>query len=405
MNQEPPKNLTPLTHRELKDKILSKVGGDLADIEQALRENLNPHLDLVSEIAGHLLFSGGKRLRPLLMLLSSRLCSHQINPIVPIAQNPNYKNIVQFSTIFEYLHAATLLHDDVVDEAQMRRGKAAAHSIWSVPKVVLTGDFLLARSLSLAAKTEIPQIISIMAGITEDMSQGEIDQMEQKGRLDLTESQYLRIIKRKTAVLIQGACKSGAILAHSGRINYKNSHNNSSSSASDQNGYDEGKNIKTITKDEAFKREEALDNYGYHLGIAFQMADDLLDYTGDSASLGKNRGADIREGKLTLPLIYALSKADSKDRAVMEDIIKGSFSCDKCEDNLSSSNRDENLNSSVNSFDLILEKIKRYKGIEYAELQAENHVEQAKKSLGIFQACEAKELLLMLADYSIARKI
>ncbi len=423
MNQEPPKNLTPLTHRELKDKILSKVGGDLADIEQALRENLNPHLDLVSEIAGHLLFSGGKRLRPLLMLLSSRLCSHQINPIDPIAQNLNYKTIVQFSTIFEYLHAATLLHDDVVDEAQMRRGKAAAHSIWSVPKVVLTGDFLLARSLSLAAKTEIPQIISIMAGITEDMSQGEIDQMEQKGRLDLTESQYLRIIKRKTAVLIQGACKSGAILAHSGRINYKNSHKNSDSV--NQNGYNDHvinhttrnesqlrefhinstNNTITITKDEAFKREEALDNYGYHLGVAFQMADDLLDYTGDSVSLGKNRGADIREGKLTLPLIYALSKAEGNDRAVMEDIIKGSVSCDKREDNLSSSNTDEHLNSSVNSFDLILEKIKRYKGIEYTELQAENHVEQAKKSLGIFQACEAKELLLMLADYSIARKI
>ncbi|MBF0233147.1 MAG: polyprenyl synthetase family protein, partial [Desulfamplus sp.] len=263
-----------LTHKELKERILSQVGDDLSCIEKALHDNLTPHLDLVSDIAGHLLFSGGKRLRPLLMLLSSRLCNYQGDLAV------------KFSTIFEYLHAATLLHDDVVDEANMRRGKEAAHSRWSVPKVVLTGDFLLARSLSLAAETGIPALISVMAGITEDMSQGEIDQMVQKGRVDLSEEEYLKIIKRKTAVLIQGACRSGAIIAHAGK-----------------------------------EKEDALDLYGYHLGMAFQMADDLLDYTGDAASLGKKPGADIREGKLTLPLIHALYAANSDDRAVMEHVI------------------------------------------------------------------------------------
>lgn len=336
LNQPP-----QLTHRELKDKILSKVGKDLASIEKALHANLTPHLDLVSEIAGHLLFSGGKRLRPLLMVLSSRLCGY------------SGELAVKFSTIFEYLHAATLLHDDVVDEAGMRRGKVAAHARWSLPKVVLTGDFLLARSLSLAAETGIPAIIGVMAGITEDMSQGEIDQMVQKGRVDLTEEDYLTIIKRKTAVLIQGACRSGALIANAGKA-----------------------------------QEDALDLYGYHLGMAFQMADDLLDYTGDSATLGKNPGADIREGKLTLPLIHALSVATGEDRGIMEKII-----------------RDSSADSCAGWFDLILQKLYHYKGIEYTELKAEHHVAEAKKSLELFETCDSKELMMMLAEYSISRKV
>ncbi|MBF0376495.1 MAG: polyprenyl synthetase family protein [Desulfamplus sp.] len=368
-----------MPHNELKNKILSKVRTDLADIEKALRDNLTPNLFLVSEIAGHLLFSGGKRLRPLLMLLSSRLCTQTLNKIdvesSTSQQLPSENSVdlfVKFSTIFEYLHAATLLHDDVVDEAQMRRGRPSAHSKWSVPKVVLTGDFLLARSLSLAAETKIPEIIAIMAKITEDMSQGEIEQMEYKRKVDLTESQYLKIIERKTAVLIQGACRSGAIIAHAG------------------------------IKKNFLELEEALDRYGYHLGIAFQMADDLLDYTGDAAALGKNPGADIREGKLTLPLIHALSKANGEDSEIMKNIIINC--CGKSED-FNSKSKPEGFNSSLDNFPLMLEKINKYKGIEYTELQAKHHVEQAKKSLEIFQECEAKEILMLLADYSISRTV
>ncbi|MBF0573142.1 MAG: polyprenyl synthetase family protein [Desulfamplus sp.] len=391
-NQPPFKETS---HNELKNRIVSKVSTDLANIEKTLHDNLTPNLSLVSEIAGHLLFSGGKRLRPLLMLLSSRLCTQTLDKFdvqnSTIEQLPIRNSVdlfVKFSTIFEYLHAATLLHDDVVDEAQMRRGKPSAHSRWSVPKVVLTGDFLLARSLSLAAETKIPEIIAIMAKITEDMSQGEIEQMEYKSKVDLTESQYLKIIERKTAVLIQGACRSGAILAH--RLK-----NGSKSTL----GHDEGKenfNWQT-TPQKMFEywqvREEALDRYGYHLGIAFQMADDLLDYTGDAAALGKNPGADIREGKLTLPLIHALSKANDEDSGVMKNIILNC--CGKLED----------FNNSFDNFSLMLEKINKYKGIEYTESHAKHHVEQAKKSLELFQDCEAKEILMLLADYSISRKV
>jgi octaprenyl-diphosphate synthase len=159
----------------LKQRIVEQVTPDLEKVEIALELNLNPNIELVKEIASHLLFSGGKRLRPLLMIHSARLCGY----------NNGFE--IEFSTIFEYLHAATLLHDDVVDEADVRRGKKAAHTKWSAAKVVLTVDFLLAVALEIAAKTKEPDIISVIAKITRDMSQGEIDQMNKKVNLDLSE--------------------------------------------------------------------------------------------------------------------------------------------------------------------------------------------------------------------------
>ncbi|MCG8619017.1 MAG: polyprenyl synthetase family protein, partial [Desulfobacterales bacterium] len=260
---------------DIKQQIISMVGPDLEQVETALEKNLSPNLELVREIASHLLFAGGKRLRPLLMIHAARMCGYATG------------EEILFSTIFEYLHAATLLHDDVVDGADMRRGKPAAHTRWDAPKVVLTGDFLLARALNVAARTGSPKVISVIARITQEMSQGEIDQLENKGRPDLSEDEYNRIIERKTAVLIQGACRSGAIVA---------------------NAPDE--------------KENALKDYGYHLGMAFQMADDLLDYTATAEDLGKNPGADIREGKLTLPLIRSLENAGPEDREWILSVIK-----------------------------------------------------------------------------------
>ncbi len=325
--------------QELKRRLISLVEKDLAGIEVALHDNLNPHLPLVQKIAGHLLFSGGKRIRPLLMILSARLCHYQ------------GEDAVSFSTLFEYLHAATLLHDDVVDEADLRRGKPAAHTRWDRPRVVLTGDFLLARSLSLAAQTGLPDLISVMAGITEEMSQGEIDQMENKGNTNLTEAQYMTVIRRKTAVLLQGACRSGAILAHAGK-----------------------------------EKEAALDDFGYHLGIAFQMADDLLDYTAQAETLGKNPGADIREGKLTLPLIKALENASELDRAWMCSTI-------------SDPHFDET------DFKKLRNLLHHYEGIAYTEQKAAHHVSLAKQSLDIFTPCQAMDTMMMIADYAIARNV
>ncbi|MCP4721951.1 MAG: polyprenyl synthetase family protein [Desulfobacteraceae bacterium] len=324
---------------DIKAKIIKQVAPDLAQVETALEENLDPNLDLVKRIASHLLFSGGKRLRPLLMIHSARICGY----------DTGFE--ILFSTIFEYLHAATLLHDDVVDEADMRRGKKAAHTKWSASKVVLTGDFLLARALAIAAKTRESRVISVIANITQAMSQGEIDQLEKKGQKDLSEAQYFEIIERKTAVLIQGACQSGAII-----------------SKADQ------------------EKENALASYGYHLGLAFQMADDLLDYTATAKELGKNPGADMREGKLTLPLIHSLANAGDEEREWMHGVIA---------DPVFDQGRFEELK----------EKLLALGGIAYTQERAKDHVDKAKASLGIFEDSDSKALLQLIADYSIERKV
>ena len=324
---------------DIKVRIINQVAPDLAQVEKALEENLAPNLDLVRKIASHLLFSGGKRLRPLLMIHAARICGY----------DTGFE--ILFSIIFEYLHAATLLHDDVVDEADMRRGKRAAHTKWPAPQVVLTGDFLLARALAIAAKTCEPRVISVIAKITQAMSQGEIDQLEQKGKKDLSETQYLEIIEGKTAVLIQGACQSGGIIAKASP-----------------------------------KKEAALASCGYHLGMAFQMADDLLDYTATAQELGKNPGADMREGKLTLPLIHSLAQANDADREWMHGVMaETDFEQDR--------------------FEALREKMFGLGGIAYTQTRAQHHVTQAKASLEIFEDSDSKALLQLIADYSIERKV
>ena len=324
---------------DIKHKILNLVKDDLSEIEVALEQNLNPQLYLVSQIAGHILFSGGKRLRPLLMVLSARLCGYDGN------------HEKTFSTIFEYLHAATLLHDDLVDEATLRRGKPVAHSIWGNAIAVLVGDFLLARSLSIAAETNRPDVINVVAEITENMSQGEIHQLMKKGSLDLTEEEYMEIIRRKTAVLFQGACRVGALIS-----------------------------------DVPQQKETALAAYGFNLGLAFQMVDDLLDYSQDTPALGKKVGADLKEGKLTLPVIYSLKTADAKDRIQMEKIIK-----DK--------------DFSMEDFETLIAIMKKYGGQTYTEKVAQKYVKNAKNALETFEDSTTKEVLLSIADYTLARKV
>lgn len=322
----------------LKARILDRVADDLAAIEAALRENLDPQVDLVERVAGHTLFAGGKRLRPLLMVLGARLCG------------AGGERAVRFSTIFEYLHVATLIHDDVVDGARVRRGLEAAHHRWSSPVAVLTGDFLLARSLTLAAETGDPEVIRVIAGITEQMSQGEIHQLDRKGALDLGEAEYLEIIRRKTAVLLRGACRAGALVA--------------------------GADAAAV---------EALSDYGHHLGMAFQMADDLLDYTADAAELGKAVGADLREGKLTLPVIRTLSVASPEDRARMADAIRSP-------------------EFSEETFAELRDLLERYGGVAYTREQAKDHVAVAKARLSGFPESETRAVLLNIADYALTRK-
>lgn len=322
---------------DLKRKILSRVALELAAIEAALAENLGAHIDIVREVASHILFSGGKRLRPLLMVLCARLCGSDTG------REPF------FATVFEYLHAATLIHDDLVDGADLRRGSPVAHSVYGNPTAVLVGDFLLARSLSIASETEDPRVIRVIAGITENMSQGEIHQLTQKRNLRLTEAEYLEIIRRKTAVLMAGACHVGALVAKADEPN-----------------------------------ATALAEYGHHLGMAFQMADDLLDYTADTRELGKVVGADLREGKLTLPVIHALQSASEADRTQMEAVILR-----------------EDFETA--DFEFLIGMLTKYNGIEYTARRAREAVAIARERLSIFADGPEREVLADIADYALVR--
>lgn len=326
-----------MSEADLKRRILTEVQDELAAIEQAVEANLTPHVALAREVAGHLLFAGGKRLRPLLMVLGSRLCGYR----------GGYD--VTFSTIFEYIHAATLLHDDVIDGGTLRRGRPAAHRLWDPSVVVLTGDFLLARALSIAARAGRLRILEVVANVTEEMAQGEILQLQRKGHLDLTREEYLRIIRCKTAVLFEGACRVSALLA-----------------------------------DAPAAAEEALSRYGHQLGLAFQMADDLLDYTEDSGALGKVPGADLREGKLTLPVIHALARASAADRQAMVAIIR-------------------QADFSAATFAALVALLQRYDGIGHTRRQAAAHIAEAKAALAFFPSSRARGILMDIADFALRR--
>lgn len=321
----------------LKDQIVTGVKDDLAAIEIELVKNLQPRFDLVEKVASHILFSGGKRLRPLLMVLCARLCEYRGN------------HDKTYAAAFEYLHAATLLHDDLIDGGTLRRGKPPAYIAYGNETAVLTGDFLLARALAVAAMTENLEIVRTIVDIAEQMSQGEIDQLDKKGRLEIAEAEYLDIIRCKTAVLFQGACRVGALIADAPR------------SAID-----------------------ALSDYGLNLGMAFQMTDDLLDYTADVDALGKRTGTDLKEGKLTLPVISALQNAKEPDRIDMEVIISDNhFSAD--------------------DFTRLVSLLQRCGGIDYTRRQAEKHITRARAAIDMFPSSEAKAILMNIAAYALVR--
>ena len=324
---------------ELKQKILAAVKDDLDDIEKALADNLNPYLDLVSDVAGHILFSGGKRLRPLLMVLSARICGYE----------GDYEKT--FSTALEYLHAATLLHDDLVDEATLRRGKPVAHSKWGNSITVLVGDYLLARALSISAGTGQLRIVQILAELTENMSQGEVHQLMRKGDISLTEDEYKEVIRRKTAMLFEAACRVSAILANAPE-----------------------------------EQENSLAEYGHNLGIAFQMADDLFDYTLQTSDFGKEVGADLREGKLTLPVIHALKQAQDGDRELMINIIR-------------------NPDFSVTDFNTLTGLLEKYGGLAYTRNTAASYIDTAKKALTVFNPSSTRDTMLDIAEYALARSL
>ena len=306
-------------------ELLKDLETDVAAINAALAANLQTHVPLIAEVGRHILLSGGKRVRPLLFILAARMCGHQSN------------HLADFSTIFEYLHAATLLHDDVIDAAQVRRGATTANNIWGNHAVILVGDFLLSKALSLAVTTDRLKILKVLANATTQMAEGEILQLIHAGNLKLTEAEYFEVITRKTAILMSAACQIGGILA--GQM-------------------------------------------GLNLGLTFQLVDDILDYTGDQKQLGKEVGADLREGRITLPLIHALAQASPPDQARLQEMAQ------------------DLKPEMVPEFQELLSK---YGALDHSRALARRYTLKAQESLELFGPCPEKTYFRIITEELLAR--
>ena len=319
--------------------VFSVYKKDLREAEKYLNKYITSDVKLIPEVSHHLIDSGGKRFRPLLLLICASLCGY------------NGKNRFPMAAVMEFIHTATLLHDDVIDKAIMRRGKTSANNIWGNAASVLVGDFLYSKSFTLMTEIENIAILKLMSKITNVMSEGEVFQLIKCGDVNLTEEEYLTIIEEKTAVLISAACASGAILG-------------------------------AASKDKI----DALAAFGRNIGMAFQMTDDTLDYMAKEKDFGKSVGKDLEEGKMTLPLIYALKKCTVKERKTIKELIS-------------------RKKYSQKALREILSFIQKYNGIDYALKCAEKYISDAKTKLNLFPDCVEINQLNSVAEYILSRNI
>lgn len=321
--------------------IFRKYSDELNIVEKRLLEIFDSEVFLIPAIGRHILSGGGKRIRPLFLLLSADLCNYRED------------NRTLFASIIEAIHTASLLHDDVIDGAETRRGKATAHSIWGNQVVILMGDFLYSKALKLAVSQRNQRIMEVLSAATTDMTEGEILQLNKIGSPDIQENEYFKIISSKTGVLISAACRIAAILA----------------------GVSE-------------EKEHALANFGLKTGIAFQLTDDILDYTADQKDLGKKLGKDIEEGKITLPMIYLLKAASDSEKKEVRAIVSG-FNDDGL--------RKEKLDRLLNLFS-------KYNIIEESFRTAQEIINSAKSELCVFSDSKEKDAILTMADYTMQRE-
>ena len=254
---------------------LAQFNRHFKEINEQLKSSLGTRVALIENIAEYSVLGEGKRIRPLLFVVCAQLCGARQN------------NLYHLSTIFEYLHVASLLHDDVLDNADLRRNKPSVRQVWGDSAAILAGDFLYSKASAIAIEWNTMEALKVLTAMVSQMVEGQLIELSHTYNWHISRDQYLEIIIAKTAVLMSAACACGAIVA----------------------GADQ-------------KEVEALSNYGLNLGIAFQLIDDLLDYTSCEEAFGKPVGKDIREGKVTLPLIYALSNLDGKEMERMEDLFR-----------------------------------------------------------------------------------
>ncbi|WHI48816.1 octaprenyl diphosphate synthase [Microbulbifer sp. VAAF005] len=310
---------------------------DFAAVNQRILDQLHSDVPLVENIGHYLVEAGGKRLRPLLVLLCAKACGYQ------------GENHIDLATIIEFIHTATLLHDDVVDTSDMRRGRLTANAKWGNAPSVLVGDFLYSRAFQMMVALEDMNIMAILSETTNTIAEGEVQQLVNAGDPAVSEENYFTVIHKKTGALFEAACETAAVLA------------NCSS-----------------------EEQTALKLYGRHLGLAFQLVDDALDYRGNSEELGKNVGDDLAEGKPTLPLIYTMANG-SKEQALLVKTAIEQRSAEKLSE--------------------IVEAIEACGALDYTMDRARAAVEDAKKQLAFMPESEQKTALQQLTSFAIERNV
>jgi len=320
------------------DKTLSLLENDLTKVEAQFKSDLNSDVALIRKVGEYVLASGGKRLRPMLLLLCARLAGYRGEAHIGLA------------SVVEFIHTATLLHDDVVDSAVLRRGSASANSVWGNEASVLVGDYLFAKSFSIMVRAGNLRVLEVLSDATTQMAEGEVLQLISTCDLEMNEERYISVVRSKTAILIAAACQCGGILG----------------------------NVSA-------EQERALSELGMALGVAFQFMDDALDYVADESEFGKATGHDLHEGKMTLPLIHALKRSSPEERSRVAEIVE-----------------QEDLPESDLAYVLAL--IDRYDGIDYTRRRAGELVMQAADHLRRFPDGVEKEALFELAEYVVSRR-
>jgi octaprenyl-diphosphate synthase len=315
--------------------IQLEISSHMQLVNDVIRQSLHSEVPLINQVSEYIIDSGGKRIRPSLVLLTAQLFG-EIKP-----------QHHQLAAIVEFIHTATLLHDDVVDESDLRRGKSTANHVFGNAASVLVGDFLYSRAFQMMVKLQTMQVMQILANATNTISEGEVLQLLNIGKTKISEQEYLKVIHLKTAKLFEAASALGAVM----------------SGASEQ-------------------QQQALSDYGMHLGTAFQLIDDVLDLSGDSAEIGKKLGNDLMESKPTLPMIYAMSSGDDNQSKLIENALK---------------------KGDVSQLPEIIAALKSTGALDYVRGVAKKEADMAIVAIDQFKDTQPKHLLVELAEFSVKR--
>lgn len=338
--QKPENRVTETTKRDISEvvkRLTALVEGELAEVNKVILVEMQSEVALIPQLAGHLIAAGGKRLRPVLTLAAAKLCGYTGSRQVGLA------------ACVEFIHTATLLHDDVVDESDLRRGIATANAVWGNKASVLVGDFLFSRAFQLMVADGSLKVLKVLSDASAIIAEGEVQQLMTANDTDTGEEAYLSVVKAKTAALFSAACQVGAVVAERPTI-----------------------------------EEEALISYGTNLGIAFQIVDDVLDYSAKQAELGKSIGDDFQEGKVTLPIILAFRRGNEEERIFWRRTI-------------------EELDQKDGDLEHAMALMAKHSTLTDGLDRARYYGAVAKDALGLFPESDVKETLADLIDFCIER--